>query len=242
MIYSEFKAYWKFILLLSVMQFSAQYAFFYMGMKFVPGALGAMIIGSSPLFIAVVAHFMMHNDKMTPIKIGSIVIGISGIAIITLGRTKVEIKNEFELLGIGLLFMNNIFSGFSNVMVSKYQTGRSPIVLSATSLFIGGLMLFIMAIPVEGINWGPFPLVYYLTLGWLSFLSAAAFAIWYTLLQRPGVKVSILNMWKFIIPALGAALSWLLIKDEKPDWVSVAGMLVITLSLVLLNYANRRKA
>ncbi len=241
-IYNEFKAYWKFILLLSVMQFSAQYAFFYMGMKFVPGALGAMIIGSSPLFIAVVAHFMMHNDKMTPVKVGSIVVGISGIAIITLGRSKVEIKNEFELLGIGLLFMNNIFSGFSNVMVSKYQTGRSPLVLSATSLFIGGLMLFIIAIPVEGINWGPFPPVYYFSLGWLSFLSAAAFAIWYTLLQRPGVKVSILNMWKFIIPALGAALSWMLIKDEKPDWISVAGMLVITLSLVLLNYANRNYA
>jgi drug/metabolite transporter (DMT)-like permease len=239
-IYNEFKAYWKFILLLSVMQFSAQYAFFYMGMKYVPGALGAMIIGSSPLFIAVVAHFSMQNDKMTPVKIGSIFIGIVGIAIITIGRSKVEIKNELELLGIGLLFVNNIFSGFSNVMVSKYQTGRSPLVLSSTSLFIGGLMLFIVAIPVEGINWGPFPPVYYFTLGWLSFLSAAAFAIWYTLLQRPGVKVSILNMWKFIIPALGAALSWILIKDEKPDWISVAGMLVITISLILLNYANRK--
>lgn len=154
-------------------------------MKFVPGALGAMIIGSSPLFIAVVAHFSIHNDKMTPIKTASIIIGIIGIAIITLGRAKVEIKNELELLGIGLLFMNNLFSGFSNVMVSKYQTGRSPLVLSSTSLFIGGLMLFAVAIPVEGINWGPFPPVYYFTLGWLSFLSAAAFAIWYTLLQRP---------------------------------------------------------
>ncbi len=241
-IYREFKIYWKFILLLSVMQFSAQYAFFYMGMKFVPGALGAMIIGSSPLFIAVVAHFSISTDRMTAIKTGSIIIGIIGIAIITLGRAKVEIKDELELLGIGLLFVNNIFSGFSNVMVSKNQTGRSPVVLSSTSLFLGGLMLMLVAIPVEGINWGPFPTVYYLTLGWLSFLSAAAFAIWYTLLQRPGVKVSVLNMWKFLIPALGAALSWILIADEKPDWISVAGMLVITVSLVMLNYANRRAA
>lgn len=241
-IYNEFKIYWKFILLLSVMQFAAQYAFFYMGMKYVPGALGAMIIGSSPLFIAVVAHFSLRNDKMTFLKTGSIIIGIIGIAIITLGRAKVEIKDELELLGIGLLLINNILSGFSNVMVSKNKTGRSPLVLSSTSLFIGGLILFFIAIPVEGINWGPFPPVYYFTLGWLSFLSAAAFAIWYTLLQRPGVKVSTLNMWKFLIPALGAALSWLLIKDEKPDWISIAGMLVITLSLFTLNYANRKES
>lgn len=236
----EFKANWKFILLLSVVQFSAQYAFFYKGMNLVPGALGAMIIGSSPIFIAVIAHFAMHNDKMTPLKTGSIVIGLIGIAIITLGRTKVEIKNELELLGIGFLFANNILSGYSNVMVSKFQTGKSPMVLSSTSLFIGGLMLFAVSIPVEGINLGPFPPVYYFTLAWLGFISAAAFAIWYTLLQRPGVKVSILNSWKFLIPVSGAALSWLLIKEEKPDWISIAGMAVITLSLLILNYANRR--
>jgi drug/metabolite transporter (DMT)-like permease len=241
-IYREFRIYWKFILLLSLMQFSGQYAFFYMGMKYVPGALGAMIIGSSPLFIAIVAHFWMLNDKMTTIKTGSIIIGIIGIAIITIGRSKVEIKNPLEILGIGLLLVNNIFSGFSNVMVSKNQTGRSPLVLSSTSLFIGGITLFLIAIPVEGINWGPFPPVYYFTLGWLSFLSAAAFTIWYTLLQRPSVKVSELNIWKFLIPASGAALSWILIKDEKPDWISIAGMLVITVSLVTLNYANRKEA
>jgi drug/metabolite transporter (DMT)-like permease len=236
----EFKANWKFILLLSVIQFSAQYAFFYKGMTLVPGALGAMIIGSSPIFIAVIAHFSIHNDKMTPIKTGSIIIGLIGIAIITLGRSKVEFKNELELLGIGLLFANNILSGYSNVMVSKYQTGRSPLVLSSTSLFIGGVMLFVLAIPVEGINWGPFPPVYYYSLFWLAFLSATAFAIWYTLLQRPGVKVSILNTWKFLIPVSGAALSWILIKGEQPDWISIAGMAVITVSLLLLNYANRK--
>jgi drug/metabolite transporter (DMT)-like permease len=236
----EFKANWKFILLLSIVQFSAQYAFFYKGMNLVPGALGAMIIGSSPIFIAVIAHFSLHNDRITPLKTGSIIIGLIGIAIITLGRTKVEIKNEFEMLGIGLLFANNILSGYSNVMVSKYQTGRSPMVLSSTSLFIGGLMLFAVAIPTEGINWGPFPPAYYYSLFWLAFLSAAAFAIWYTLLQRPGVKVSILNTWKFLIPVSGAALSWILIKEEKPDWISIAGMAVITLSLVILNYANRK--
>jgi drug/metabolite transporter (DMT)-like permease len=236
----EFKANWKFIILLSIVQFSAQYAFFYKGMELVPGALGAMIIGSSPIFIAVIAHFSMHNDKMTPLKTGSIVIGLIGIAIITLGRTKVELKNELELLGIGFLFANNILSGYSNVMVSKYQTGRSPMVLSSTSLFIGGLMLLAVAIPTEGINWGPFPTVYYLSLTWLGFISAAAFAIWYTLLQRPGVKVSILNTWKFLIPVLGAALSWILIKEEKPDWISIAGMAVITFSLLTLNFANRK--
>ncbi len=238
--FAEFKSNWRFILVLSLVQFAGQYAFFYSGMNLVPSALGAMIIGSSPLFIAIVAHYSFHNDKMTPLKTGSILIGLIGIAIITLGRSKVELKNEMELLGIGLLFINNFLSGYSNVLVAKHQSGRSPIVLSSASIFIGGLILFLVSIPLEGISTGPFPPSYFITLGWLSFLSAAAFAIWYTLLQRPGVKVSGLNIWKFLIPVLGAILSWILIKEEKPDLISLLGMAVITVSLVTLNYANRK--
>ena len=198
MIFNEIKANWKFILVLSFAQFSGQYAFFYKGMELVPGALGAMIIGASPLFIAVVAHFAFHNDKMTPFKTVSILVGVAGIAIITLG-----------------LFINNLFSGYSNVLVSKQPRKISPIVLSSTTLFIGGLTLFLVSVPVEGIRFQPAPAVYYFSLLWLAFLSATAFAIWYGLLQRPGVKVSQINMWKFLIPVSGAILSWILIKNEK---------------------------
>jgi len=78
---------------------------------------------------------------------------------------------------------------------------------------------------------------------WLAFLSASAFSIWYTLLKRPGVRVSELNVWKFLIPVSGAALSWMLIKGEKPDLISIAGMLFIVAALLLINRkpVSRRK-
>jgi len=238
---AELKANIKFILVLSLVQIFAQYALFYSGINLVPSALAAMIIGSQPLFIAIVAHFSFNNDKMTPLKTGSILIGVVGIAIITLGRTKVEMKGELELLGIALLLINNIVSGYSNVLISKSSKKVSPVVLSSTSLIIGGLMLSIVSIPVEGIHLGPFPPKYWYALAWLSFLSAAAITIWYSLLKRPGVKVSILNVWKFLIPVSGAGLSWMIMKNEKPDLISILGMAVIATSLLALNYANRRE-
>ena len=182
---------------------------FTVGLNLVPSALGAMIIGSSPLFVAIVAHFAFQNDKMTWLKTFSILIGVAGIAIITLGRSKVKMKGELELLGIGLLLINNFISGYSNVLVAKSPAKMSPVVLSSTSLTIGGLMLFLVSIPVEGIHHGPFPPTYFYALAWLSFLSAAAITIWYSLLKRPNVKVSVLNVWKFLIPVSGAILSWI---------------------------------
>jgi drug/metabolite transporter (DMT)-like permease len=239
--FAELKTNLKFILLLSVVQIFGQYALFYSGLNLVPSALAAMIIGSQPLFIAVVAHFSFHNDKMTPLKTGSILIGVVGIAIITLGRSKVEMKGELEMLGIGFLLLVNLLSGYSNVLISKKSAGISPVVLSSTSLIIGGLMLSAVSVPLEGINLGPFPPKYWYSLAWLSFLSAAAITIWYSLLKRPGVKVSILNFWKFLIPVSGAALSWIIIANEKADFVSILGMAVIASSLVALNFANRRE-
>jgi drug/metabolite transporter (DMT)-like permease len=232
----------KFILRVSIVQIFVHYALFYSGINLMPGALAAMIIGSSPLFVAIVAHFSFYNDKMTPAKTASILIGVVGIAIISLGRTKVVLKNELEFLGIALLLINNFIAGYSNVLVSKSPPGIPPLVLSSSSLAMGGLMLFLVSIPVEGLPSGNFPLKYYIALGWLSFLSAAAISIWFSLLKRPGVKVSVLNVWKFLIPVSGAILAWIILENENPDITSVTGMVVIAISLVTLNYANRRSA
>jgi len=238
--FTELKANLRFILLLSVIQTFVQYSLFYSGINLVPGALAAMIIGAQPMFIALVAHFAFQNDKMTVLKTGSILIGVAGIAVITLGRSQVEMTSGLEYLGIALLLTNNLVAGTSNVMVAKYSKGISPAVISSTSLMIGGIMLSIASVPIEGIHLGPFPPRYWYALAWLSFLSAAAFTIWNTILKRPGVKVSLLNVWKFLIPVSGAALSWLLIADEKPDTPSLIGMAIIAFSLLSLNYANRR--
>ncbi|WP_167619607.1 DMT family transporter [Maribellus sediminis] len=238
--FAQLKANIRFILLLSLVQTVIQYSLFYSGLNLVPGSLAAMIIGSQPLFIALVAHYTFSNDKMTLMKTGSILIGVAGIAVITIGRSKVEMKGALEWIGIGLLLVNNLVAGTTNVMVAKYSKGISPAVLSSTSLMIGGFVLSIISVPIEGVHLGPFPPKYWYALAWLSFLSAAAFTIWNTILKRPGVKVSLLNVWKFLIPVSGAALSWLLIADEKPDVPSLIGMGIIALSLLSLNYANRK--
>lgn len=238
--WEELKTNLRLILLISLVQIFGQYALFYSGLNLVPSALAAMIVGSQPLFIALVAHFSFHNDKMTPPKTGSILIGVVGIAVITLGRTKVEMKGQLEFLGIALLLINNLLSGYSNVLIAKKAKGVSPIILSSTSLMIGGLMLSVVSVPLEGIHLGPFPVEYWIALTWLSFLSAAAITIWYLLLTRPGVKVSMLNVWKFLIPVSGATLSWIIMPNENPDLVSIIGMAIIAVSLLSLNYSNRK--
>ncbi|MBE0677293.1 MAG: hypothetical protein IH592_00875 [Bacteroidales bacterium] len=37
---------------------------------------------------------------------------------------------------------------------------------------------------------------------------------------------------KFIIPVFGAILSWIIVPGEHADWVTVAGMVIISFSLI----------
>ncbi len=229
------------IILVGLVQTVFQYSVFYMGMDYVPGALGAMIVGSGPLFVAIVAHLLIPNDKITKRKLVSIVFGLIGVGIITLKPGQMGNVVPMIWVGILLLFGNNILSGLGNVLVATEKRRVPPLILSAFSMFFGGIILFVVSLFVEGFQTGPFPFEYWASLGWLSFLSAAAFSIWYTLLRRPGVKVSDLNMWKFIVPVLGAVLSWIMLPNEKPTLIALVGMLFITLSLITLNMQIKKR-
>ncbi|HEY3371489.1 MAG TPA: DMT family transporter [Prolixibacteraceae bacterium] len=236
----EVKANFGYVCLIAFLQVILQYTLFYLGVSLVPASISAMIVGSSPLFVALVAHFSISGDRMDWYKTGSILLGLVGVAVITLGRDRLPSGAQIALTGVILLLLNNLVSGITNVVVARKKQTISPMVLTSSSLFIGGLSLFIISIPIEGIQYKVFPAEYFVALGWLSFLSAAAITIWNTLLRRPTVKVSELNIWKFLIPVSGAILSWMILSDESPDVVSISGMILIASSLVILNIRNRR--
>lgn len=235
------KKHYKLILIVGLVQTTIVYALFYVGLNKVLASLGAMLVGTGPLFAALVAHFSMPNDHLSIQKLGAISLGLVGVAIISFNKDQGEGIYPLLWLGIILLLFNNIVGGVGNVLIAKYGKELSPLVFSSLSLSFGGLLLLLIAIPIEGIQFEVYPTPYYLSLIWLSFLSATALSIWFGLLRRKGVKVSTLNVWKFIVPLLGAILSWLIIPEEHPTLLAVIGMLIITLSLILFNIKREKK-
>lgn len=232
------------LLLFSFLQTFLQYTLFYTGLNLIPAAVAAIVIGSQPLFIAMVAHFMMPGDRMTTVKTAIILLGIGGVVLVSLGKDPGSLTGKIAAAGILLLLAVNVLSGFTNVLVARESGKIPPLVLSSASMAMGGVALFLVSLLLEGWKPGPRPLPFYLSLSWLSILSAVAISIWITLLKIPGIVVSDLNLWKFLIPLSGTLLSWLLITTEKPQWHTIAGMIVITASLVvfnLLQHRNHRK-
>ncbi len=230
----------KMILLFAFLQTFLQYTMFYTGISLIPGAVAAIVIGSQPLFIALVSHFLLPGDRMTMSKLLVILFGILGVVLVSFGKDPDSVTGNIALLGILLMLAINVLSGFNNVLIASEKGKIPPLVISSASMAIGGCALFLFSIPFEGLHFEARPMTYYLSLGWLSILSAVAISVWITLLKRPGIIVSDLNMWKFLIPVFGAILSWIFLPAEKPVPITLAGMLIIASSLVIMNLVHRK--
>lgn len=234
---------WKFMLLFAFMQTFLQYGLFFMGLDSVPAAISAIIVGAGPLFIAIMAHLTLKDDKMSLRKVLSLGLGLAGIVFISVAGGVESMDSTEFYYGVALLIVSNIVGSYTNIMVVKKRDYNiSPYLLTAFANFVGGVMLLVVSLIVEpAVDMATLPLEFYGTLLWLALIPAVSFSIWYGLLNREGVKVSELNMWKFVVPVTGCILSWTLLASETPDIPSVIGILIIVGALQLQYLPFRKR-
>jgi drug/metabolite transporter (DMT)-like permease len=218
------------VILVSLFQTILLYAGFFIALEMVRGAQAAIIIGAGPLIAALAAHFTMKDDRISRRTMQSILMGLTGIAIIGLATKPWEPVGLREFFGILILNGTSIVSVAGNIVVAKKKGSLPPVELNCIQMLLGGAVLLLCALPLEGVPALRQPLRFYGSLLWLAMVSAAAFGIWFYLLSR--VKVSKLNIWKFLIPPVGAALSWLIIPGEHPDIPTLLGMGLIVIGII----------
>jgi drug/metabolite transporter (DMT)-like permease len=229
----------KTIIILSLFQTFILYSLFFFGMTLVPGSTGAIVTGSTPLLAAVTAHILLKEDKLYIGKAIYIFAGILGIILISIDRQFVTHTSIKELAGIFILLGATLASSIGNVIVFADKSEVEPITLNSAQIGLGGIMLFILSLVLEGYPQIAITKQFVFALLWLSFISAAGFSIWFYLLKKEKVKVSDLNMWKFIVPIFGAIISWTFLKNDSPTVLSILGMMIVAISVLLFNLKKR---
>lgn len=225
------------LLKISLFQTFGLYSLFHVGVNMVSASVSALIVGAGPLFIGILAS-IINNEKMTRRKAVAIAIGFSGIAVIAIGRMGGMLKAEASWLGIGILLLSNISGSTGNILISKTKIPVHPLFQNAFQMFIGGLALYLFSFILETGHFKLQPIEFYYALLWLGIIAAGGFSLWFIVLNMPGIKVSEISIWKFILPVLGAILAWIILPDEHPEWVVIVGMILVSLSLVVMYYKS----
>ena len=219
------------VLLVSFFHTIYLYGTFFIAMQWTRGAEAAIMIGCGPLASALMAHLLMHDDKLQRRTLASIAFGMGGVVLISLASKPWNAVGFKEFSGLMLLLSGSFISAIGNIVVAKRKKSLDPIGLNSAQMLLGGGVLLLIALPTEGTPNLALPPVFYGQLLWLATISATAFAIWFHLLSK--TKVSKLNLWKFIIPLSGAILSWILLPGESPTLPSLAGMGLIVVGIII---------
>lgn len=217
---------------ITILQTFITYVLFYYAIKIVDGATTAVIVGSEAIIVAIVSNYVNKGDKLNKIKLISLIIGMAGIMTMSLNPDLTGSYNPKRYIGILIMIFNVFLASYITIRLGKRRGKVNPIFLASNNMFFGGIMLLIFSRVVEGKIDFNLPINFYLILIWLAFVSGTAFSMWYYVLEKGVLNVSEASMWKFIIPTFGVIFSWIFIKEEKPDFYSILGVIEIISSFI----------
>ena len=73
---------WVLIVSTGVLLLGVNYALLYWGLQFISSGLTAVLQATVPLFGLLFAHRLLPDERITPLRLGAMVLGIAGVAVI----------------------------------------------------------------------------------------------------------------------------------------------------------------
>jgi drug/metabolite transporter (DMT)-like permease len=112
--------------------------------QFVPSGLVAVFGATAPIWTGVLAHFLVHGDRLSTLKIVALALGFAGI--LALVGTSGEITGGPALLATVLLALMPLTWGLSGIVMSRTLRDVSPIPAVAIGSATGGVFLIPFAL------------------------------------------------------------------------------------------------
>lgn len=216
------------VFILGFVQTFCQYIFTYIGLGYTTGANTSIITACASFFTVIFAPIFFKQDKLSFQKILGCIIGFCGIIAVNSGG---GLSNE-TMFGDFMILMSTVSAAAGNFISKGIVKDKEPIVVTAYQLTFGGLLLLIFGYMFGG-RLHFYNLISILILLWLSFVSAAAFAIWTALLKYHNAsKICVFNL---LVPIFGTMLSGIILKENVFGINTMISLLLISLGIFLVN-------
>jgi len=203
------------------------------GTRLTTSNFAIILINTSPLFVALLAHFLIPNDKLTMRRSAGLAFAFLGVAIIFLASVPDidQLRGNFlVLLGGFLLGVIHVYGKFLLRRLSAFQVVFWEFVYGI-SLFFSLSLLFESA---ESYRLSAAVIGAVLYQGLV--IAGFGFVTWVYLLQR--YSASKLASFQFSIPVFGVVLGWFFL-GEAVTWRLGLGMCLVTLGIYAVSSSDR---
>jgi len=112
--------------------------------QFVPSGLVAVFGAMAPVWTAILAHFFVHGDRLSRLKIFALVLGLVGTALLVGAPAASEGPNA--LLATALLAVMPISWAVAAILIARFLSRESPIAVVGVGTWVGALFLLPFAL------------------------------------------------------------------------------------------------
>ena len=214
---------------LGLVQTTAQYVCFYLGLAHALGIRSAILNTTSTFFTVFLAALFFPAERVTLKKLIGCLVGFGGIVLANLGGS---VGGAFSWNGDFLILLSSFFFALGSVISKRLSREANPIRVTGAQLSLGGAVLLCIglfgggalhAVTLQGV----------LLLVYLIFLSAAAFTIWTSLLRR--YDAASVSVYFFLLPVFGVALSGLLLGEHIASVQTIGALLLVCAGIAIVN-------
>jgi len=205
------------------------------GEQTIDSAVAAILNATVPLFTLVIAHFYLHDDKMTPQKVIGLLIGFAGIVILLSKDLFTSAHNS--AIGQAAVILASLFYAGSAVWARKVTQHVEGAMRAAAPLLTATMFMWIIGPLVETPFKVPTLPITWVAVLWLGILgSGIAMILNYYLLHEIGPTRT--TMVTYIFPVGGVILGVIFLNEEL-SWQLFAGAALIIASLAVVNWKPR---
>jgi drug/metabolite transporter (DMT)-like permease len=227
---------WFPILLLGISNVAIPFFLISWGEQAIDSAVAAILDSTVPLFTIVIAHYLLHDDKMTVPKVLGLLIGFAGVIVLMSKDIGTTIG---PILGQAAVVLACVFYAGSSVFARRSTENVSGILRSAGPLISSTVVMWLATFAIERPLKIPQLPITWIALLWLGVLgSGFAFILNYYLIHEIGPTRT--TMVTYIFP-LGGVILGVAFLNEQLSWQLLAGAVLVIASLAVANWQPKPK-
>lgn len=205
------------------------------GEQTIDSAVASILNATVPLFTLIIAHFWLHDDKITFQKTVGLLVGFAGV--LTLLSKDLLASEHASVIGQAAVILASLFYAASAVGIRKYSQHINNVMRGVGFLAASTIFMWVLGPVAEK----PFELpplaITWIAALWLGILgSGLAMIMLYYLIHEIGPTRTSLVTYLFPI---GGVILGVIFLDEQLSWQLIAGSILILLSLGIVNYKKK---
>lgn len=227
---------WSSLFVLGITNIAAPFFLISWGEQSIDSAVASILDATVPLFTILIAHYLLHDDKITAPKVLGLLIGFAGVVIL---MSKDVGASPGSLLGQLAVVLASVFYAISAVYARRTTEDTPGIIRSVGPLVSATVVMWLATFFVESPVEVPQLPITWISLLFLGILgSGVAFILLYYLIHEIGPTRT--SMVTYLFP-LGGVILGVVFLDEQLSWQLMVGAVLILLSLLVANIQPQKQ-